>query len=321
MALQGFSVRLMKDCMARLAKMKLSLAINTGFLVNRFSTPEKWIPFLADDIGIKRVQFTASLLNIYMPRELCLKIARKTKKIANRYGVLIESTFTDAYTRLNHFSHPDLSVRRWWLDVFKQFVDISVTMGAKSMGSHLGILTMPDWVNPRIRMKRFEETVVLWRKLADYAKKAGLEFLTWEPMSIGREYGETISEIRRIQTALGQNFSIPMLLCLDVDHGDIGSENTEDANPYAYLRAFGHLAPQIHLKQSLQDKKGHWPFTPEYNAKGRIIPEKVIQSIAGLREDVSLILELSFRERSTAEAQIVSDVKQSIKFWRHFCSA
>jgi len=42
--------------------MEIRLALNTGFLVNRYVTPEQWIPFVSQNLDIKRIQFTADML-------------------------------------------------------------------------------------------------------------------------------------------------------------------------------------------------------------------------------------------------------------------
>ncbi len=299
--------------------MNLLLAINTGFAVNRLTPPEQWIPFVKNELGVDFVQFTADMLMPYILDPLGEKIARHTREIADQYGLTIHSTFTGAFTRLNHFSHPDDEVRAYWLGWFKAFADISVILGAKSMGSHFGIQTMPDNSMPQTRQDVLETTIECWRELAGYAATAGLEYLTWEPMSISREYGETIVQTDRILDML-QDFPLPMRLCLDVDHGDVLSPRAEDTDPYAWLEHFAPVAPLVHLKQSQQDKGGHWPFTAEHNTKGKIVPERTIEALRkGGAEDVCMILELSFRERQPAELRMSRDLEESVQFWKPYC--
>jgi hypothetical protein len=117
------------------------------------------------------------------------------------------------------------------------------------------------------------------------------------------------------------DFAIPMLLLPDVDHGDMDSSNPDDTNPCAYLERFAKLSPFVHIKQSLFDKEGYYPFIPENNVKGKIIPAKIIAALKrGGANEVGLILELSFRERSAAEKKMVCDLKQSIEFWKPYCT-
>ena len=38
-----------------------------------------------------------------------------------------------------------------------------------------------------------------WRRLADHAALRGLDYLFWEPMSVGRELGHTIADAAALQ--------------------------------------------------------------------------------------------------------------------------
>jgi sugar phosphate isomerase/epimerase len=299
--------------------MKTLLAVNTGFAVNRLTPAAQWVPFVKNLLGIDYVQFTADMIMPYMLDPLAEKIARRTRAIADEHGLVIHSVFTGAFTRLNHFSHPDPEVRAYWLRWFKALADVAVILGARSMGSHLGIQTMPDNSLLRTRQDLLQTTVQCWRELAEYASDVGLEYLAWEPMSISREYGETIAEADRILAML-EGFPLPMRLCLDVDHGDVQSPRAEDTDPYAWLEHFAAVSPLVHLKQSYEDKGGHWPFTSEHNRRGRIVPERTIQALRkGGAEEVCLILELSFRERQPVEARMLRDIQESVQFWKPYC--
>jgi hypothetical protein len=70
-----------------------------------------------------------------------------------------------------------------------------------------------------------------------------------------------------------------MWMMADIDHGDVTSANPDDFDPYAWARAVPKVSPIIHIKQSLMDKGGHRPFTAEFNAKGRIQPEPLLQGL------------------------------------------
>jgi hypothetical protein len=301
--------------------MKTKLAINTGFAVNRFTPPEQWIPLIKHELEIDYVQVTADMFMPFLMDPLCERIAERTRTIADKNNLTIDSVFTGGFTRLNHFSHPDADVRDYWLKWFRRFVDVSTILGASSLGSHFGIQTVPDCQNSGIRKKILECTVACWRQIDEYAMNAGLAYLTWEPMSIAREYGQTIDDTIEIQARL-QDFPLPMLLCLDVDHGDVESDCGDDTDPYKWLERFGNITPLVHLKQSHKDKSGHWPFSSEHNEQGKIVPSKILESLdKGGAKDVVLILELSFRERSPAERRMMVDLKESVSFWKRYCKS
>ena len=46
----------------------------------------------------------------------------------------VTSGMTGPYGRLNHFGHPDASVRRYYIDWFKTFADITAELGGDSVG-------------------------------------------------------------------------------------------------------------------------------------------------------------------------------------------
>ncbi|MEW5896146.1 MAG: TIM barrel protein [Nanoarchaeota archaeon] len=298
--------------------MKLKLGINTGFALNRFPLPEEWIKLIGEDLGLRYVQLTADLINLYLDETILDDYAKRINSQCQRYGVQIDSIMTGAFTRVNHFSHPDPQVRRYWVNWFKKFIDFGVAVGATNASSHFGIMSYFDVKNPVKREMRLKQTVEAWKEIAVYAHNKEMKYLSWEPMSIAREYGETIEKTKRIQTLL-KDSAIPIKLCLDVDHGDISSPHAQDSDPYAWLKEFAKEASLIHLKQSLEDKSGHHPFTPEYNKKGCIYPEKVIRALEqGGASETLLLLELSFREREPFESRVLDDLRTSVEYWRKF---
>lgn len=305
----------LKNC-----KYDYRLGINTGFAVNRFPTPEQWIKVVGEILGLRFVQFTADILNPSLPNEIIDKQIERINCCAEKYNVQIISTMTGAFTRVNHLSHPDEDLRKYWLDWLKKFIDVSVQIGATNMSSHLGILCYEDLHDSDRREFIFQETVKAWKELASYAASKGMEYLCWEPMSIQREYGETIKETKRIQEILNNNTSIPILLCLDVDHGDICSDNPDDTNPYCWLKEFAEISPLIHIKQSCKNKGGHYPFISEYNKEGDIFPGKVLETLKqnGAKQDTTLLLELSFREREPTDSLVLEQLMESVAFWRPY---
>ncbi|MCD4830512.1 MAG: sugar phosphate isomerase/epimerase [Anaerohalosphaeraceae bacterium] len=301
--------------------MQIKLGINTGFAINRFTSPQEWIPLVGEVFGIRTVQFTADLLNPSLPDAIIDSQIQTINELAERYGVEIDYTFTSAFTRVNHLAHPDPDLRQYWQEWFCRFADISARLGAEAMGSHLAILTVRDYNDPRLRTERLAEVIDGWKKIAEYASGKGLKYLTWEPMSVPREMGHTIKEARKLQLLLNEDIAIPMKLCLDVDHGDVESSNPADTDPYAWIKAFAPDIAVIHLKQTCEDKGGHWPFTNEYNKKGKVTPKKLVNAIeeSGV-SDVTLLLELSFKEREPFESRVVDDIKASVEYWQPFLS-
>lgn len=298
--------------------MAFRLSINTGFAVNRYSEPEEWTRIIGEELGVKYVQFTADMLNPNLPPDIQrIQIARIVRSL-EQFDCRISSTFTGAFTRVNHLAHPDEEVRRYWVQWFYRFVDLSVDLGAKSMGSHFGIFTHADNCDRNRRETRRRQNIEHWHEVAEYAHKKGLEEITWEPMSISREQGETLAEARRLQDDVNDGAPLPFRLCLDLDHGELTSSNLDDINPYVWLQRFAPEISLIHLKQTKSGKLGHWPFTAHHNLEGQIVPDKVVRVLkqAGCMEDTELILELGFREREPYDSTVVSVLRESVNYWR-----
>jgi len=293
------------------------LGINTGFAVNRYVEPEDWLRIVGEELGVTNVQFTADMLNVDLPEHILRKQAERIRMACDKYGVEVGSTFTGAFTRVNHLAHPDKDVREHWVSWFKRFVDLSVELGCESMGSHFGIFSSKDNLDLERRDERLRQNIENWHRIAEYAKEKGLSYLTWEPMSISREQGETLEQARLLQIRVNKGAPLPFKICLDVDHGDVTSNDPRDTDPYAWLNEFAKDSPMIHLKQSSTNKGGHWPFTAENNLHGRITPEKVISTLKyqGIKK-VDLLLELSFREREPVDSSVIEVLKESVAYWR-----
>jgi len=297
--------------------MKVKLGINCGFAINRFPEPDVWIQIVGEELGLRYVQFVADLLNPFLPYRVIEQQVNKIKKLAEKYNVNIDTAFTSAFTRVNHLMHPEPLVRDAWFQWYKDFLFMTAALGVRGTGSHFGILSVNDLENHKDEVT--EIAIGLWKQLSEVGKELGLEFLMFEPMSIPREMACTIKETRELYNRVNDGAAIPIQLCLDVDHGFSLSPDPRDIDPYAWLEELGKISPVVHIKQSLLDKGGHWPFTAEYNERGKVIPKKVIESLERSgAEDVVLLLEISHRERYPAEGRVVSDLKESVEYWREY---
>lgn len=297
--------------------MTLTLSLNTNPLVNRFADPDDLVETVAHTLRIRDLQLTHEFINPSWPSAVTRRLTRQMKAALQRTGVRVTSGMTGPYGRLNHFGHPDADVRRYYVDWFKTFADITADLGGKSVGTQFAIFTYKDFDDPARREELIDIAIDCWAEVAEHAQSAGLKYVFWEPMSIGREFGETIAECMRLQDRLSSaNFAIPMWMMADIDHGDITSTNPQDYDPYAWAQAVPKVSPIIHIKQSLMDKGGHRPFTAEFNAKGRIQPEPLLKALSdGGAVDNEICLELSFKEREPNDRQVLAQIAESIAFW------
>ena len=293
--------------------MKLKLGTNLGFAINRYIEPEIWTKIVSQDLGLKSVQFVADLLNPFLPEDYIDHMINRINKSIKQYGISIDSMFTSAYTRVNHLMHPDFEARKIWMGWFKKFLEIGQKFGAKTLGSHFGILTFDSFYN------NYEflvgEGVKNWQNLTYYAKELGYEALIFEPMSVPREMAHTIPEAKELMDRVNADCGIPMKLCLDVGH----APHPDYRDPYPWVEQLGKFCPIIHIQQTVLNKSNHAPFTEEQNKTGIISGEKLMESIkkSGLDETV-LMFEIGHREHCDTEFKIIEDLKESVKYWRQW---
>lgn len=297
--------------------MALTLSLNTNPLVNRFAEPDDLIDAIAHDIRIRDIQLTHEFINPCWPAPILRRLTRDMGRALERTGARVISGMTGPYGRLNHFGHPDADIRRYYVDWFKTFADIVGDLGASSVGTQFAIFTYKDFDDPGRREDLIQIAIDCWAEVAEHAKSAGLSYVFWEPMSVGREFGETIAQSIKLQDRLtAAEMAVPMWMMADIDHGDVTSTNAEDTDPYAWARAVPKVSPIIHIKQSMTDKSGHRPFTSAFNAKGAIQPEPLLKAFAdGGAKDNEICLELSFKEREPNDRQVITDIAESVAFW------
>lgn len=300
--------------------MGFTLSLNTNPLVNRFADPDDLIETVAREIRIRDLQLTHEFINPSWPPALIRRLTRTMRAALDRTGVRVTSGMTGPYGRLNHFGHPDREVRRYYVEWFRTFADIAADLGAASVGTQFAIFTFRDYDDAARRDALVDVAIDCWGEVAEHARGAGLDYVFWEPMSVGREFGHTIAECLALQARIeAAGLPLPMWMMADIDHGDVTSADPDDTDPYAWARAVPRKSPIIHIKQSSMNKGGHWPFTAEHNAAGRVQPAPLLAAIReGGGTDNEICLELSFKEREPDDRQVVPAIAESVAFWAPF---
>jgi sugar phosphate isomerase/epimerase len=295
--------------------MSFRLGTNLGFAINKYLEPEVWSKIVARDLELKYVQFVADLLNPFLPKEYIDSQIKRINTVTKFYGIQIESLFTSAFTRVNHLMNPDEEARKIWLNWFKTFLEIGAAFGAKNLGSHFGILTFHDYDDPKRREFIIEQGVKGWQELSFYAKDLGYEALIFEPMSVPREMANTVGETKALLDRVNARCGVPMKVCLDIGHAPDPSER----DPYPWIEQLADVSPVIHLQQTVLNKSNHAPFTAEANKDGIIKGEKVMECVrkSGCT-DSFFAFEISHREHYDSEFRIISDLKESVKYWRQY---
>lgn len=103
----------------------------------------------------------------------------------------------------------------------------------------------------------------------------------------------------------------------------------EDADCYSWLREIGAYCPIVHLQQTDGENSPHWLFTEQNNARGIILPERLltalkesyeradIQGMPMKPEKVYLTLE-AFSATASINHETIRDYQESVKFWRQY---
>lgn len=297
--------------------MRFSLSVNTNPLVNRFAIPDEVVRVLTGDVGIGHIQLVHEFINPAWPAATLARLSREMSTALGATGAKITSAMTGPYGRLNHFGHPDPEVRSYYVHWFKTFVDIAADIGCPAIGTQFAILTYRDMDDPQRYAAIMDTALGCWREVAEHAVRRGLSYLFWEPMSVARELGHTLKATQDLQDWVnGAGLPLPLVPMVDIDHGDVTSPDLRDVDPYAWAQDFATQSPIIHIKQSTMNKGGHWPFTAQYNADGRITPDRLLAAIrAGGGRANELCLELAFREREPTDRNVIAALKESVAYW------
>ncbi len=295
----------------------MRLGINTGFALNRYPMPKQWLEAVGQELGLRYAQLTADLINPDLGDKILGQLVKEINSYRKDYGVTIDSVMTGTFTRVNHFSHPDKGTREHWKKWFRKLVDISVDIGADNLSSHFGIICYEDLKDDNKRKLRLEETVNSWKELAEYAKIKGMDYLSWEPMCIAREYGNTIEDTWKIDNML-KGSALPIYICLDINHINPSSSNPEDADYKAWLRNFASISPIMHIKQFKEGESGNYPFLKKYNEAGVVKPSEFIEALkeSSYIKDSLILFEVSFKEREPQDSLLLEHLKESVEYWK-----
>jgi sugar phosphate isomerase/epimerase len=293
---------------------KFKLGFNLICAGNRFPEPEEWTRIARQEFDLDYIQFSSDVLDPLWPQDYVQEYLERTKRCLRQYELVVDSMFTGVFTRRHLLLHPDAGGRALWFAWYEALIRAGAIIGAKSVGSHFGALTMKDAADPARYRQRVDEAIKRWQELSQYAKEMGMQYMFFETMSIRREMADTIAAAKELYERLNEKSALPILMCLDVGH----SPHPTERDPYLWLRELSPYACMVHLQQTEADHSRHWPFTPEYNAIGIIDADEVLTSIeqSGAKE-MYLHFEIFHRESFELEASVLPDIRESVQYWRN----
>ena len=294
---------------------EITLGTNNAFAAKRWPESRAWAKIVAEELGLKDVQYSMDLLDPLLPEPgrgaLCEDIVRTAKE----YGLSVRTTFSGliGYAQ-NLLTHPD----RWRRDqAFRWYegaIDITRKLGALGTGGHMGAMSAEDYRDEARRRFLTSSLIDAVKELSRYAASSGLEFLLWEPMPTPREAPHTPEEAVELMQAVNEGGGVPVKLCFDLGHC-CAHNLAEPGDPHEWLEKLLPWTPVVHLQQT--DGKGdhHWPFTKEFNRVGIVQPERIVEIVkSSPLERVDLVFEIAHAFEAP-DRQVIDDHKQSVEIW------
>lgn len=293
------------------------LGFNCNCFTNRYDEPEDWTS-ICRQLGIKHVMFNIDLIDPYWSWDTQKKFCDRTLDACAKNGIQIFASFGGHHGHQHYLGHPDDDARAEAEEFFKRAIRQSAYLGAKSFGTCFGIQTVRTNSDPTLRAALLQKTIDSYHRLAEYGAEAGLEALAYEMTSIDRETCATFSENDYVLDKCS-DMAIPLRVCLDMGHRNRGGL-PEEADHLAWIRRYGKVCDVIDCQQTNLESSCHWPFTPENNSKGIIRGDEIVQAIAdsGARQDILLSFELRCAAYHPQEDRFLSNLEQSVAYWRQF---
>jgi hypothetical protein len=296
--------------------MRYVLGVNNCFAVKRWPEPEAWAKIVRDDMGLDVVQHSLDLVDLGAPPEVWRQQAQQVNETCASRQISLQSTFTGlaAYSS-NLLLDPNPAIRRHSEEWFRSAIVFTHAAGALATGGHVGAFSVSDWRDPMRRRERWQSLVESLERLTGEAHRSKL---------LGEFYVENLAVAREPSTMQGINellrdsdgAHVPIRLCLDVGHQCVAGTTGADRDPYAWLEQMASKASVIQLQQSDAEGDHHWPFTAEFNARGRIEADEVLDALARSgAQELYLILEV-IPPFEQDDEQVIADMVASAEYWR-----
>ncbi len=298
----------------------IKLGVDLSFAKKRFPEPEAWIDIVKNKLGLNIVEFDSDFLDPFFVSEPGLsEIASETRKLVEDNGLVIHNYFTGTITHcLNLVSHPDERVRKDGLRWCREAIMLATKLGAKGIGGHFDTISSNDLGNSDRYQLIVDHLISAFQDLSVLAKQEGHEFILWEQMYAPSEIPYTIRQTKELMKRANDKAHLPIQLVIDLGHMCCQEfpHDPQDTDPYEWIRQLGDMCPLIHIQQCGELSSDHWPFTKQYNEKGIIKAEKLIEAIheSGARE-MLLVFEIFFG-LSQSDEQIISDMTESVEYWK-----
>jgi sugar phosphate isomerase/epimerase len=262
----------------------LEIGINGAFLTRRWEDPDNWMR-LTRELGFPCHEFCGDVLDPFFSgdRAYQSETAQAVRRAAERHEVHITDIYTGVAThRFHGLSHSDARVRGRMKQWIVECMDLALAMGCDRVGGHWDAFSVEVLQDPQRGEAAWRTLVETFRDLAQTGREKGLAALYDEQMYIPSEIPWTLDQAERFLVEVNaDNPGVPIYLTVDVGHqaGMHYGLAGPDLDYAEWLRRFAAVAEIVHLQQTTPDASHHWPFTPEYNARGHVQLDRVLDAI------------------------------------------
>jgi sugar phosphate isomerase/epimerase len=263
----------------------LDIAVNGAFLTRRWEEPDNWMR-LTKECGYGVHSFCYDVLDPFFSGDASFLTdeAEKTKAAAARYGVTLCDLYTGVAThRFHGLSHSDPRARKRMREWISGALSLASAMGVTQIGGHMDAFSVEVLASPERTEEAMQRIIATYRDICVEAKRKGHRAFYSEQMYIPSEVPWTLAQMERmlIEGNRDNPNGCAFRVAIDVGHqaGNHYGLAGDDLSYEVWLKRFGATSELIHVQQTTQDASHHWPFTPEFNAKGVVDIEKVIAAL------------------------------------------
>lgn len=264
---------------------RVDIGINGAFLTRRWEDPENWMRLTAE-LGYPYHEFCSDVLDPFFSGDKAyqMETAAAVAEAARQYGVCVWDIYTGVAThRFHGLSHRHPAVRERMAQWIRETMVLARAMGAQRIGGHWDAISVEELEDEAGAAAVEQHAVDQFRSLAEEAAALGISAIYNEQMYVPSERPWTIEGSRHFLEAANRGRAgVPIYLTVDVGHqaGMHYGLSGEDLDYRAWLRDLAPFCEVVHLQQTTADGSHHWPFTDEYNRRGHIRMEEVLQAIA-----------------------------------------
>jgi sugar phosphate isomerase/epimerase len=293
--------------------------MNLLYAAKRWIEPEIWGQQIGERWGLRYAQFCFDLLDPRSTLDLRKKMCAEIKNAAQKYNFVVHSCLTGSGTFFYPLlMHPYQEGRDDAVQWCKLAAETSEMMGAIAVGGPLGAATSEDYKVKERFTFLMDQLAAGMRTFAEFGAQYNQEFVIFEPSNLEREGLIRLDFAEDLFKDFNRDTPIPVYFMLDVGHQCSPEVSGQDSDPYIWLEKLGKYSPIVHIQQTDGVADRHWPFTKEFNEKGIIKFDKVLNSLekSGLKE-VWIFPEF-FYGTDADEEKVLSDIDESIAYLKKF---